>query len=205
MGLLTKIEKAKIVDAIREAERKTAGELVLVVAARSGNHAEVRGGVALALGVVLTQEVQAWFPAASAHQMFWFLGALTVVLYWLFGWGPLLRLLVPRAQRERVAHRRALQAFAEEGVTETEGRSGVLIFLSEAEHQIVVLADRGICERVDDDEWDRDVQLLIAGFKAGEPAKSLLQVIERIGGLLASAFPPCTTNPNELSDEIRER
>jgi uncharacterized membrane protein len=70
---------------------------------------------------------------------------------------------------------------------------------------VVILADSGINERVDADEWDRDVQTLTGALRSRAPEAGVLEVIERIGGILAAAFPPREDGKNELPDGLRER
>ena len=54
-----------------------------------------------------------------------------------------MRLIVPSRYQQDCVSAKTKQAFIELGVTETRDRSGVLILLSEAEHRVEILADRG--------------------------------------------------------------
>lgn len=203
MSLFSEAEKEKIQEAVRAAEAHTAGELVIVLTERSDDYAAARGTWALVLSFGLTELARF---APIDEQWLLPLFALGVVpLYFLLGLGPLLRLIVPARLRGARTLERALRAFTEEGVTETRDRSGVLILLSEAEHRVVILADKGIHERVEAGEWEKDVQTLTSGLRQKRAAESLLEVIRRIGGLLESAFPAGEENQNELPDAIRER
>lgn len=203
MSLFSEAEKKDIQEAVRAAEAHTAGELVIVLAERSDDYAPIRGTWALVLSFVVT-ELLRFAPIDDGWLLPLF--ALGVIpFYFLLGVGPLLRLVVPTRIKSARVLERALRAFTEEGVTETHDRSGVLILLSEAEHQVVILADRGIHERVEAGEWEKDVQTLTSGLRQKRAAESLLEVIRRIGGLLESAFPAGEENQNELPDAIRER
>lgn len=205
MSLFNEADKQKLKAAVRAAEENTAGELVVVLARRSDDYAAIRGTWALILAAALTPELHLLVPWLETHWLFWLLVLCVFPLYFLLGMGPLLRLVVPLHVREARAMERALRAFAEEGVTETRDRSGVLIFLSDLEHRVVILADKGIHERVDAGEWDRDVATLVSGLKSGQAVQSLLDVIERVGGLLSEKFPARAQNENELPDGLRER
>lgn len=205
MSLFTETEKQQITAAIQGAEARTAGELAVVLTNRSDDYAAIRGAFALAVAVALTPEIVHLVPRLESHWLTWVFGLSVLFFYFILGLGPLLRVIVPERVREARTMARALRAFAEEGVTETRARSGVLIFLSEAEHRVVILADKGIHERVDADEWERDVRTLVAGLKSGQAAKTLLEVIERIGELLSASFPTDVLNENELPDQVRER
>jgi len=203
MALLTADEKRRIEQAVAAAERRTAGELVVVVAQSSHDYAVFRAGLAASLTVALALEAAHLFDVAL-----WLLllaqlptGAL---LYAALGHTAWLRWFVPRAVREEAVLQRALAAFVQGGVAETRDRSGVLVFLSEAEHRAVILADRGIHARVPPDEWQTDIDLLIQAIRKRETAEGLLTVIERIGNLLAERFPARADDANELTDAVRE-
>ena len=62
-------------------------------------------------------------------------------------WPPLRRALAGREAMARAVRRAAEAAFTREGVFETRDRTGILIFLSLLEHQVVVLPDTGIAAK----------------------------------------------------------
>jgi putative membrane protein len=101
---------------------------------------------------------------------------------------------------------RALRAFHEHGLQRTEEGTGVLVFASLFERQAVVLGDHGIHEKMGDAEWDRAVAALVAGMRAGDPARGFVDAIALVGARLADHFPrdPSRKAPlNELEDAIR--
>lgn len=204
MSLLSTSEKERVAEAVRQVESITAGELVVVVATRSDDYALFRGGFALALSLLVAQEAGRHWDEVTVSVALWLFAALWVAFYFLTGWSPIVRFLVPRARRAASALARAERAFVEEGVMETRARSGVLIFLSEVEREIVVLADKGIHERAPAEEWATCVSELSEGLKAGEPMRSLLRIIERLGLLLSQHFPIELDDKNELPDAVRE-
>ncbi|MCH2109570.1 MAG: hypothetical protein MK135_09580, partial [Polyangiaceae bacterium] len=90
------------------------------------------------------------------------------------------------------------------GVTETRDRSGILLFLSELEGRVVLLADKGIHDRVEEDEWSQDVDRLVDAIKKGKPGAGTIECVQRLGSLLASSFPPREDDENELADGVRQ-
>jgi putative membrane protein len=98
---------------------------------------------------------------------------------------------------------RAEQLFIEEGVTETRERSGVLLYLSEAEHRVELLADRGIHERVGAETWQRLVDEVVIGIRAGHAMDGIVKAVDAIGASLAQHFPPSSDDVNELSNAPR--
>jgi putative membrane protein len=200
--MLTREQTSTIEDSVRAAEQRTSGELVVAVAERSDDYAAPRallaGLVSLVLALIGLALMPWTFPA-------WFIVAelpLAVSCYWLLGTGPMLRMVVPDSLRNQRVDARALQVFAERGVAHTRERNGVLIYISEAEHRVRILADRGIHERVGPDEWQADVALIVEGMRTRKQAQGIVQAVDRIGALLAEAFPRREDDVNELGDEL---
>ena len=101
----------------------------------------------------------------------------------------------------RSARQRAADVFGSLGVWDTEGNSGVLIYVQLVDRRVEVLADRGIAARVGQAEWDAICRSMEAAFKLGEYRSGALAAIQRAGELLTEHFPAGKQNPNELPDQ----
>jgi uncharacterized membrane protein len=95
---------------------------------------------------------------------------------------------------------RAIEMFSNLRVWDTEDNSGVLIYLLLADHDIEIIADRGIAARVDPAAWDAVAQTMEAAFRQGEFERGALEGIRQISALLAAHFPPSGHNPDELAN-----
>jgi uncharacterized membrane protein len=95
---------------------------------------------------------------------------------------------------------RALEIFSNLHVWDTEHNSGVLIYLLLADHDIEIIADRGIAACVDPAEWEQVAKMMEAAFRTGQFEQGALIGIERISALLAEHFPPSGHNPDELAN-----
>ena len=95
---------------------------------------------------------------------------------------------------------RAIEMFSNLRVWDTEHNSGVLIYLLLADHDIEIVADRGIATRVDQAAWEAVAQTMEAAFKQGEFERGALAGIQQISLLLAAHFPPSGHNPDELAN-----
>jgi len=95
---------------------------------------------------------------------------------------------------------RAVEMFSNLRVWDTEHNSGVLIYLLLADHDIEIVADRGIAARVDPAEWEQVAQAMEAAFRNGRFEQGALAGIARISDLLAEHFPPSGHNPDELAN-----
>ncbi len=99
------------------------------------------------------------------------------------------------------ARQSAIEAFSDLRVWDTRDNSGVLIYLLLADHDLEIVADRGIAEKVGQGEWDDIAHAMEEHFRAGNFRAGALEGIRRVHELLAAHFPPGARNANELSDK----
>ncbi|MGN6449411.1 MAG: TPM domain-containing protein [Brucella intermedia] len=202
-------DHARIAEAIRKAEAETSGEIYAVLARSSDDYFFAAGFVATC-GILLASVVVAflahwyWFdvrlPMFGLAVLAAFLTAMLVL--WAF---PAIRmLLVPRRIRYKRAHLNALQQFLARNVHITEHRTGILLFVSMAEHYAEVIADAGITARVGQDEWNAIVATLVHHASRAQVAEGFVLAIGQAGLLLETHFPAGADNVNELDDRLIE-
>lgn len=98
---------------------------------------------------------------------------------------------------------KAAQLFELLGMTQTQARNGVLLYLAYESKHFAVWGDTGIHERVGFDFWDEEKKLLRKRFQEGEIVSGLCEAILQIGEQLSWHFPADqNSNRNELPDEI---
>jgi uncharacterized membrane protein len=102
--------------------------------------------------------------------------------------------------RDATARERALALFGKLRVWDTDGNNGVLIYLLLAEHQIEIVADRGLSQLMSAAQWRDLVDRMAQAFKAGQFETGLNAAIDEVDRLLARHFPlpEGAVNPNEL-------
>ncbi|MHB1093130.1 TPM domain-containing protein [Thiobacillus sp.] len=96
--------------------------------------------------------------------------------------------------------KRALEAFSFLRVWDTEHNSGVLVYLLLADHDIEIIADRGIAAQVDAAVWGAVAQAMETAFSQGDFKRGVLDGIRQISALLAAHFPPEKNDSDELPD-----
>ncbi len=96
---------------------------------------------------------------------------------------------------------RAIEVFSNLRVWDTEHNCGVLIYLLLADHDIQIVADRGITALVDQREWDQIAQAMELAFRDGQFEQGVVGGIRAITALLVRHFPPTGNNPDELSNK----
>ncbi|HEX9241494.1 MAG TPA: hypothetical protein VF875_03530 [Anaeromyxobacter sp.] len=197
--------RARVADAVRRAESLSRGQLVPVVVEKSDAYPETRWrGAVLAAAVATAAVLAAGVPVVPWELPFVQLAA-GIVGALAAAWDPLERLLVGRRAMDEAVRARALRAFHEHGLQRTAEGTGVLVFASLFERQAVVLGDHGIHARMGDD-WQKAADALVAGLRAGAPARGFVDAIAICGARLAQHFPrePGAATPlNELEDGIR--
>ena len=84
----------------------------------------------------------------------------------------------------------------------TDDDTGVLIFVSEAEHYVEILVDRGISAKVGDDQWSNIIERFVADVRDGEVEQGFLTALESCGDILEAAVPKTSDNRNELDNRL---
>ena len=200
MAQFTKEDYDVVSAAIREAEKRTSGQIVCVLAHSSSEYACVpilwASVLALAAPWPLIEFTQ-W----SVQRIFVMQLVVFILAGFLFSWMPLRLALVPRPIQRVRAHRAALEQFVVRRVTHTRNRSGILIFVSMAEHYARVIADEGIAQKVHQAEWQAAVNSLTEHIRNRRIAAGFVAAIERCGAILA-AYAPQDGSANELPDRL---
>ena len=189
--------------AITEAESKTSGEIIVVVATASAGYFAYALmwaallGAARALAADLSHQL-----AGRAHLS-----------------RPARRLpprrrcsssgrrlrfaIVPKSIKRARAHQKAVEQFLAQNLHTTKGRTGVLIYVSFAEHYAEVIADEGIYKKVPQSTWNERGRTRSPRISArGSARRGFITAIETCGKILAEHFPPGRVDQNELPNHL---
>jgi putative membrane protein len=223
MTCLPEEDHRLVTAAVTGAEQSTDGEIVTVVAQSSDAYHDVALHYSV-LAMLLVPGLIAALPASFIH---WaegfFLGwnetatrgvlmlilfALLVLAFLIVGLAlasvPLRMALTPGITKSRRVRRRAIKLFRTGCEQKTRGRTGVLLYVSLAEHRAEILADKAIAEQVEPEVWGEAMERLLVEVKAGRPGAGMAKAVERIGTVLADCLPKTLDNPNELPDRLIE-
>jgi putative membrane protein len=195
----------KIAERIAAIERETDAELVTVLARRSDDYGFIPTLWA-ALAALLTPWLLELAPLADSY---WLearhglvaQGAVFVALAVLLRWAPIQRRVVPRSVQVWRASSLARRQFLEQGLHHTRGATGVLVFVSEAEHYVEILADRGIDAHVGHEGWQKIVDAFTAHIREGRVLDGFLECIDACGMLLVEHVP-ASEEKNELPNHL---
>jgi putative membrane protein len=205
----------RIKDAVKIAEEEISGEIVPVIVERSGRYliANYKGsliGASLAFMAMIV--LDRYIISNASNTLFYdpvfiffivILGGVIGALIPNFSEG-VRRLLLSQVYMDQTTRQRAENAFLEEEVFNTRQRTGIMIFISFFEHEVMVMADKGISKVVEQKQWDMIVADLVAEIRAGKIIEGLEAGIKRCGDLLLEkGFKKTDDDTNELSDDLR--
>ncbi len=197
-------DKARISRAIREAESRTAGEIVTIIAREADDYPFLPLLWAAGAALLTPLPLVLFDLPLSALQIYQIQIVVFLGLGLLTRWRPLKMRLIPRSVKRQRAGRLARSQFVEQGLHHTEGRSGIMIFVSVAERYVEIMADQGINDRVPPGSWDGIVRDFVAKVRAKQTAEAFVIAVERCGALLAEHFPAEQRNPDELPNHLVE-
>ena len=220
---LTQSDHEVVSAAVAEAETRTSGEIVTIVARRSDSYHDV-GLSWAAAAVFIALALMAAFPAhlrafLSMLLLDWeheladwklltgLLGILILkflVVRYLLAIMPLRMLVTPKATKARRVRRRAILLFRTAAEARTRGRTGVLIYISLDEHRAELVADRAINEKVSPDAWGDAMATLVDALRQDSAGEGLAAAVAQVGAVLAAHFPREADDINELPDRLIE-
>lgn len=207
--LLSREQLDRLSNVIAQAERKTSGEIRLMIVKRSSKLPEVFPMLTLLFATILM--VFCWYEREALifnyYKGYWVIGVLvltaSLVLAGIFSRFDFVQRLITRSDvLEQWVWLRAELEFHREGLSRTEDRTGILIMLSLFERRAVVLGDKGINEKIDKNTWSEVVGTIVDGVKRGQLAENLELAIQQCGNLLVKHFPIQPGDTNELANTV---
>ena len=206
---LTENERQAVTAAVRQAEKRTSGEIVPMVVSASHHYplAAAAGAtmLSLPLALLLTSALGSalWLGSRDMYLFLAFFALLYFPMRAAVNRSVMLkRLFLGRNQIEEEVEEAAITSFFSEGLYRTREENGILIFVSVLEQRVWVLGDRGINEKIEPTAWQDIVRDLTAGIKAGRQGDALCQAVTRVGEILSTHFPQRNDDRDELHNLI---
>jgi len=209
--------------AVADAEAKTSGEIVTVLAESSDGYTDVAllwaaGAAFTAMSVFAAFPLpflDAWDAMFGGWDHEWTTGELASMVIALGllkflavllvqQWQPLKYALIPGPTKTIRVHNQAVRQFKVGAQARTTGRTGVLIYLSMCEHRAEIVADESIAAKVPAEVWGEAMGDMLAEIRKGHIAEGLAVGIRDVGFILAEHFPRGTDDENELPDRLIE-
>ena len=200
---LTAGERLQIEARIAEAEKRTSGEIVVMVVPSSYHYplASMIGSSLLAVLLGITVAL-----LAGRESMWFFLevfGCSFIVLHELIKRIPFFkRFFVTASDMKEEVEESAIQSFYHRNINLTVDHTGILIYISLFEHNVRVIADQGINAQVDRELWQEIVDTIVRGIKSKGQAAAIATAVDRCAEILALHFPIKANDRNELGNEV---
>lgn len=201
-SLLSEEDAREVEAAVARVEQRSATEIVVAVVPSSGTYLRWRVLLAMGWGLAGTVGLHFLWPTLPVLELLVIQPLLTAAVYAVCGVPWIYRSLIPPEEAERAVARRAFALFAEHGVHRTRDRTGLLILISELEHQVVILGDSGLDARLHAEGWAAEVSHLVTRIREGEAKRGLLEVLEHFEPILAELAPVRPDDTNELPDAV---
>ncbi|MFK7997824.1 MAG: TPM domain-containing protein [Granulosicoccus sp.] len=216
MTFLTDQEKASLSAKINHAESRTRAEIVTVIARQSDGYRYIpilwAALVALSIPGVyylyLAVTSGGWVEPSHIIESSTWLYPIQVLVF--LGLGMLFQIpaarlwIIPSSVKKQRAARHAREQFFLQNLHQTEGRTGVLVFVSVAEHYVEIIVDSAIAKAVDDALWQETVEDFITHVRRGQIAKGFENTIEHCRDILWEHFPAPEGRPDELPNHLIE-
>ena len=222
MTRMSEADHAKVSAAIAAAEAKSDGEIIAITTDLSDSYHDVGLhyaalatflvlGAFAALPQCLTgiyELINGWTAGPSLREqltLLLFLALLAFVAVLLaLKHIPLRLALTPRATKTRRVRRRAIMLFKTGAERRTIGRTGILIYLSMAEHRAEIIGDEAITSVTTPDTWGEAMTALLGHVKAGHAGDGIVAAVGLIGDVLKVHFPRSSADTNEIPDKLIE-
>ena len=225
MAILNEAQHVLVSDAVAKAESGTSGEIVPVIAELSDGYSDIALAWAAAASFTVMsalllfpgQLTRAWdglfaggwsseeWSLAGFGSLIVGAGLLAFLLVWLLLLIPRLRFaLIPSPVKRLRVRAAAIRHFKVGADGQTDGRTGVLLYLSMAEHRAEIVADEPIHEKVDGEVWGEAMADMLAEIRKGCIAEGIAAGVRDVGVVLAQHFPVQQRDRNELPDRLIE-
>ncbi len=226
--MLTSADKARISAAITAAEDKTSGEIFCVLARSVSRYREVPlMWAALAAGILpplmvltglqrlaLASIFNSWTDDSQRAMESLIVRAMTtyglvqagifLVVAIIVALPPVRRVLTPAPLRHYRVRQAARRHFAAVGMHLSKVEPHILIFASQADRRVELVAHENIHRAVGEGPWHDAVAAVVAGIKDRRPGDGFVKGIEICGAALAAHFPPNGPAKNQLPNGILE-
>jgi putative membrane protein len=208
---LSETDRSRLDKKIAEAEAKTSAQIVLASVKRSDSYAEipwkafafgisVAGLTVFLFDMLYLQWVTNTLILLSVAVIF-ATGIILVFLTLLFPGFARLFLSAHRKESETLQYAESL--FLSHELFATEGRRGVLLFVSHFEKKVVILPDKGVRNRLKVDNLNNIISKMTRDLRKNNVSIALETGLEELTAALSGSAQEAS-DKNELSNEIIE-
>ena len=201
MALLTPEQQRQVEEAVTRAEMHTDAEIVTVLAPRADDYSYIPLLWASLIALVVPAVVHFLNSGLTTYTLLMLQWASFVFLSLIFRLPAITTRLIPPRVRHWRASNLARRQFLEQKLHHTAGRTGVLIFVSEAERYVEILVDEGISRHLDNSDWGTIVNDFVRRVALGHTAEGFITCIDACAEVLKQHVPKTQTR-NQLPNRL---
>lgn len=201
MALLTPEQQRQVEEAVTRAELHTDAEIVTVLAPRADDYSYIPLLWASLIALVVPAVVHFLNSGLTTYTLLMLQWASFVFLSLIFRLPAITTRLIPPRVRHWRASNLARRQFLEQKLHHTAGRTGVLIFVSEAERYVEILVDEGISRHLDNSDWGTIVNDFVRRVVLGHTAEGFITCIDACAEVLKQHVPK-TQARNQLPNRL---
>ena len=199
--MLTAADRARIAEAVRQAESRTAGEIVVVVETEPCETFDATVALIAAGFLAILSAGPLSYADLSLH---WIVAAQCLafaILAALASSSTVRRALRIDRLPSLAAHDAAVRTFEELKLERTRERTAVLIHVAVADRHVEVIADEGVHAAVAPESWREAVHDITAAAKDDRLVDGIVAAVGHCGAALADVLPPEPGLGDELPNE----
>ncbi len=195
--------RTRLYKTIELLENNSLVEIVVIAKERSNNYRDVALIFAFVL-MSLVFTLLMFLPIDFTTGLVYFATLLTFFLsFTIVSYLPALkRMLLKKEKMRKTAEITGRAIFQKGGIRFTDQKIGILIYVSDFEQTVCVLADRGAETSIPEEDW----QMINKGFDEIytklNPATALLDHLESLKDTFNQYIPPIENDINELPDDL---
>ena len=194
-------DRDAIAEAVAQAESLTSGEIVVVIDRAASSYRTVPVVMALTLALFVPWPLLA-LTATSAPRIFLIQLICAALLLGALLWYGRAGRFVPGFVKRRRAHDVALREFTARGLTRTQGRTGVLLYVALQERYAEIVVDTGIEGKVDQETWRGIIEPLLASARQDLLREGLIEAVGAVGRVLSRHAPRAADDIDELPNKV---
>ena len=201
MALLTQEQQRQVEEAVTRAEQRTDAEIVTVLAPRADDYSYIPLLWASLVALLVPAVVHFLIGGLDIYSLLMLQWASFIFLSLIFRIPAITTRLIPPRVRHWRASNLARRQFLEQKLHHTQDRTGVLIFVSEAERYVEILVDEGISRHLDNSDWGTIVSDFVRRVALGHTAEGFITCIDACAEVLAQHIPKTQTR-NQLPNRL---
>ena len=201
MTLLTESEVQQVSAAIEKVEQSSDAELVTVLAQQADDYHYIPTLWAALLAIVSPGIILLTPFWLGVSELLVVQASIFIIFALVLRLPFVIRHIIPSRVKIWRASNLARRQFLDNNLHHTAGDSGLLIFVSETEHYVEIIADRGISQVVDNEVFEAIVAEFTQKVKAGQTLEGFLYAVEACGAILIEHVP-ATSQKNELPNRM---